>query len=44
MLKNLDDTQLSLMIADDVARSYEATRQLKELMWREVRHIMILGR
>jgi len=44
MLKNLDDTQLSLMLADDVAWSYEATRRLKELMWHEVRRIMISGR
>ncbi len=43
MLKNRDDKQLSLILADDVTWSYEATRRLKDLMWHEVRRIMVSG-
>lgn len=43
MLNNLDDTQLSRMLADDVSWSDAVTQQLKERMWYEVRKIMTSG-
>ena len=43
MLKNLDDTQLSRILADDVAWTATVTHKLKELMWYEVRRLMASG-
>lgn len=43
MLKNLDDTQLSRILGDDVAWSDAVTRELKERMWHEVLGIMRSG-